>query len=76
VILSPPNPIEPGEDAPIDPGEDALIELLLDGLNLPAAAPPGEYDHPMADLRTVLAADYREAPGFPSNSLTHELRRA
>ncbi|MFI5352889.1 MAG: ImmA/IrrE family metallo-endopeptidase [Candidatus Binatales bacterium] len=75
MILSPANPIEPEEDAPIDPGEDALIKRLLDGLNLPAAAPPGEYDHPMADLRTVLAADYREAPGFPSNSLTHELIR-
>ncbi len=60
---------------PVEPGEDALIERLLDGLNLPATATPGEYEHPMADLRTVLAADYREAPGFPSNSLTHELIR-
>jgi hypothetical protein len=75
VILSPPNPIEPEEGGPIDPGEDTLIERLLDGLNLPAAGAPGEYEHPMADLRTVLAADYREAPGFPSNSLTHELIR-
>ncbi len=56
-------------------GEDELIARLLDGLNLPAAVIPGEYEDPMADLRTVLAADYREAPGFPSNSLTHELLR-
>ena len=60
---------------PATDAEDQLIERLLAGLDLPAAAIPADYGPPLADMRTVLAADYREAPGFPSTSMTHELLR-
>ncbi len=58
-----------------DSPDEAIIARLLAGLNLPPRSIPGEFEHPLADLRTVISTDYREAPGFPSTELAHELLR-
>jgi len=55
--------------------QDELIARLLIDLKLPAPAVAGEFDSALNDLKTVLVADYREAPGFPPTRVAHELVR-
>lgn len=57
-----------------DDEENPLLRRLLEELDLPLKL-PDDFDHPMADLQAILAADYREAPGFPPNGLARELLR-
>jgi hypothetical protein len=54
---------------------DALIAELLSELQISLLSLNKPLLNKIIDLKQVLAADYREAPGMPENPLIHELSR-
>ena len=52
---------------------DALVSKLLDEIQVSFDALGAPLINRLVDLKRVLSADYREAPGRPPKPLLHEL---